>query len=123
MQAKPFRFGPVALANSVGNLLNPGTTTGGVNCTAAPNDKLMVLLTHIRIVNKTAGAITFSLYVGGTGGSAAGTEFMGTAKSVPANDAVDWYGRMPLSTTDFLTGLASAATSLTIEGEGELLVA
>ena len=28
---RAFRFGPVSVANSVGNLLNPPTTTGGVN--------------------------------------------------------------------------------------------
>jgi hypothetical protein len=120
MQQKKFRFGPVALANAAANILNPGTTTGGTNCTAAPYDKLRIILTHIRIVNKTGGAVTFSLYIGATGGSAAGTEFMGTAVSVPANSYVDWYGCLPLDTTDFLSGLASAAASLTIEGEGEL---
>lgn len=120
MQQKPFRFGPVALPNAAGNILNPGTTAGGVNCTAAPYDKLRLIITHIRVVNKTGGAATFSLYIGATGGSAAGTEFMGTAKNVPANDAIDWYGRVPLDVADFLSGLASAAATLTIEGEGEI---
>jgi hypothetical protein len=123
MQMKPFRFGPVAVANAAANILNPGTTTGGVNCSAAPYDKLRIILTHIRIVNKTAGAVTFSGYIGATGGSAAGTEFLGTALSIAANSYVDWYGRVPLDTTDFFSGLASAATSLTIEGEGEIGVA
>ena len=120
---KPFRFGPVAMANAAADILNPGTTTGGVNCTAAPNDKLFVKLTHISIVNKTAGAITFSLYLGATGGSAAGTEVIGTAKSVAANDTFNWYGSLVIDTTKFLSGLASAATSLTIQGDGEIGVA
>lgn len=120
---KAFRFGPVAIASSVGNLLNPGTTTGGVNSTAAPYDKLRITLRHIRVVNKTAGAVSFSLYIGATGGSAAGTEFFGKDLSVPANSYVDWYGVLPLDNADFLTGVASAATSLTIQGEGELGVA
>ena len=123
MQNKAFRFGPIAIANAAGNLLNPGTTTGGVNSTASPYQNLRIILTHIRIVNKTGGAVTFSLYIGATGGSAAGTEFMGTATSVPGASAVDWYGRVPLDVADFLSGLASAATSLTIEGEGEIGVA
>jgi hypothetical protein len=82
-----------------------------------------IILTHIRIVNKTAGAVTFSLWIGATGGNAAGTEFMGTGYSVPANSAVDWYGRLPLISTDFLVGGASAATSLSIQAEGEIGIA
>lgn len=124
MNNKPFRFGPVALSNTLTtNILNPGTTTGGTASTSAPYDKLRIIIRHIRIVNKTAGAVTFSLYIGATGANAAGTEFMGTATSVPANSYVDWYGAVPLDTTDFLVGGASAATSLTIQGEGEIGVA
>lgn len=123
MQNKKFRFGPVALANAAANILNPGTTTGGVNATAAPYDKTRIILTHIRIVNKTAGAVTCTLFIGATGGSAAGTEFGFNGYSIPANSYVDWNGSMPLDTPDFLTGLASAATSLTIQGEGEVGIA
>jgi hypothetical protein len=121
---KSFRFGPVALSNTLTtNILNPGTTTGGVASTSAPYSNLRIIIRHIRIVNKTAGAVTFSLYIGATGANAAGTEFMGTAYPVPANSAVDWYGGMPLDVADFLVGGASAATSLTIQGEGEIGVA
>jgi hypothetical protein len=123
-QAKAFRFGPIALTTTLTtNLLNPGTTTGGVNCTASPNANLRIILNHIRIVNKTGGAVTFTLYLGATGANAAGTEFIGTAISVPANSPYDWYGRVPMDVADFLVGGASANTSLTIQGEGELLVA
>lgn len=115
-----FRFGPVALTNAAANYLNPGTTTGGVNCTGAPFDKLYIVLTHIRVVNKTAGAVTVSLFIGATGGSAAGTEFAWSGYPVPANNWIDWYGNMRLSQADFLTGLAGANTSLTIQGEGEI---
>lgn len=121
---KTFRFGPVALSSTLTtNILNPGTTTGGVASTSAPYDKLRITLRHVRIVNKTAGAVTFSLYVGATGANAAGTEFIGTGLSVAANSAFDWYGLFPLDTTDFLVGGASAGTSLTINGEGEIGVA
>ena len=65
--------------------------------------------------------MTFTLYVGATGGSAAGTELFG-AKSVAANDTYDWYTNLKMVSTDFLTGLASAATSLTIVVEGEQVV-
>lgn len=124
MQAKPFRFGPVALTTTLTtNILNPGTTTGGVNATSSPYDKTRILLKHIRIVNKTASAATFSLYIGATGANAAGTEFIGTALSVAANSAFDWYGMIPLDTADFLVGGSGTATALTIQGEGEVTIA
>lgn len=118
MQNRPYKFGPAALAAAAANIVNPGTVTGGVNSLSGNN--LRIILTHIRILNKTGVAATFSLFIGATGGSAAGTEFMGSATSVPANSAVDWYGRIPLEVADFLTGLASGAATLTIEGEGEI---
>lgn len=123
MQSVPFRFGPVALTTTLTtNILNPGTTTGGVACTAAPYDKLKIILTHIRIVNKTGSAATVSLWIGATGANAAGSEFAWQAKSVPANDSIDWYGRVPLAQADFLVGGAGTTTALSIQGEGELLV-
>lgn len=115
---KVFRFGPLALSNTLTtNILNPATTTGGTNGGAAAQ---YIILRHIRIVNKTAGAVTFSLYLGATGANAAGTEIIGTAYSVAANSAFDWYGVLRLDSADFLVGGASAATSLTIQGEGEV---
>ena len=120
MQNKKFRFGPVALPNAVANLLNPPTATGGVNGGSSPQ---YIILRHLRIVNKTASAATFTLYLGATGGSAAGTEVVGFGKSVAANDYEDWYGELRIDSVDFLTGLASAAATLTIQGEGEIGVA
>lgn len=116
---KVIRFGPAALANAAANILNPPTLTGGTGL-AGTNTNSYLIIRHIRIVNKTAGAATFSLYIGATGGSAAGTEFMGTATNVPANSQVEWFGMVRLEPADFLSGLASAATTLTIQGEGEL---
>lgn len=121
MQATPFRFGPLALTNTLTtNILNPGTTTGGTNSGTGSN--LRIVLKHIRIVNKTAGAVTFSLYLGATGANAAGTEIIGTALSIAANNAYDWYGYLKLDPADFLVGGASANTSLTIQGEGEITI-
>ncbi len=88
---------------------------GGGNGNAAP--LIRDVVTHIRITNKTAGAVTASLYVGATGGSAGGTEVL-LGYSVAANGVYDWYGRLPLLAADYLSGLASAATSLTITVEG-----
>lgn len=116
---KVVRFGPVALGASVANLINPPTITGGTGL-AGTNANTYVILRHIRVLNKTSSAATFSLFVGATGGSAAGTEFFGSSLSVPANSYVDWYGLLRLDTADFLTGLASAATTFTLEAEGEI---
>lgn len=118
---KIFNFGPVALTNTLTtNILNPPAASGGVNAGSSGN---YIILRHIRIVNKTAGAVTFSLWKGATGANAAGTEVVGTGLSVAANSAYDWYGIMRFDTSDFLVGGASANTSLSIQGEGEIGVA
>jgi hypothetical protein len=117
---KNFRFGPVAMsATLTTNILNPNITSlvGPVGYTQT---QPYLLIRHIRIVNKTAGAVTFSLYLGASAGNVAGTEVIGTALSVPANSAYDWYGLLRLDAADFLVGGASAGTSLTIQGEGEI---
>ena len=116
---KIVRFGPVAISNVAANIVNPPTVSGGVGL-AGTNAATYLVLRHIRIVNKTGVAATASLYIGASGGSTAGTEFLGTALSVPANSYSDWYGMVRLDTGDFLSGLASAANTLTIEGEGEI---
>ncbi len=119
-QNKAVRFGPIALTNTLTtNILNPGTTTGGVGMPGTSTN-LYFLIKHLRILNKTSGAVTFSLYIGATGANLAGTEFLGLGKSVPANDYVDWYGMLTMDIADFLVGGASAGTSLVIQGEGEL---
>lgn len=118
---KVFRFGPIALtATLTTNLLNPTTAAGGVNSGAS---SAYIVLKHIRIVNKTAGAVTCSFWLGATGGNVAGTEVIGIGLSVPANSYIDWYGLMRLDAADFLVGGASALTSLSMQGEGEIGVA
>lgn len=118
---KTFRFGPVALTNTLTtNILNPPTATGGVN---GGSSAMYIVLKHIRIVNKTVGAVTCSFWLGATGANAAGTEVIGQGLSVAANSFVDWYGLLRLDSADFLVGGASALTSLSIEGEGEIGVA
>ena len=62
--------GPAALANAAANVYNQGS------------DMLYTVIRHIMIVNKTGAAATFRLFVGATGGSAAGTEVVGFDKSV-----------------------------------------
>jgi len=117
---KIFNFGPVALTNTLTtNILNCNVTSvaGPVGFTMT---QPYIVLRHLRIVNKTAGAVTFSLWRGATGGNAAGTEVVGQGTSVAANSSYDWYGVMRFDSGDFLVGGASAATSLSIQGEGEI---
>src|SRR5258705_10766932 len=115
---KTFRFGPIALTNTLTtNLLNPATATGGVNGGASAQ---YIILKHIRIVNKTGGAVTCSFWLGATGGNVAGTEVIGIGLSIAANSFADWFGWLRLDSADFLVGGASAGTSLSIQGEGEI---
>lgn len=115
---KIFNFGPIALTTTLTtNLLNPATAMGGVN---AGSSGQYIVLRHIRIVNKTGSAATFSLWRGATGANAAGTEVVGQGQSVAANSYFDWYGVMRFDTTDFLVGGAGTSSALSIQGEGEI---
>lgn len=119
----PFSFGPVAMsATLTTNILNPPTTTGGVGIPATHYAKTRIRLRRIRILNKTASPATFSLWIGGTGGNVAGTEFLGTGLTVPANGGVEYSMLKVLTTSDFLVGGASAGSTLTIEGDGDIEV-
>jgi hypothetical protein len=119
-QQKQEIFGPVALsATLTTNIIAPAAAgAGGVGYTATAD---RIRLKHIRIVNKTASPHNFTLFKGATGANAAGTEVVGVAKVIAANDVYDWYGDMVLEGTNgFLVGGADAGTSLTFEAEGEI---
>ena len=102
-----------------GNLLVALTTTYTTDL-LNPASGLIYVIKHVRILNKTGAAQTFRLFKGASATNAAGSEFMGYDKSVPANDSVDWYGQLKLSSTDFLVGGADAATSLTLEADYDI---
>lgn len=111
---------PIALtATLTTNIFNCGVTSmsGPVGFTVG---QPYVIFRHIRISNKTGSAATFSLWKGLTGANTAGTEFLDTGKSVPANDGVDFYGIWRFDSTDFLVGGAGTATALTITLDGEI---
>lgn len=115
---KTFRFGPIALTTTLTtNILNPATATGGVN---AGSSSQYIILRHLRFVNKTAGAVTVSLWLGATGGNVAGTELIVQGYSIAANSVYDWYGILRLDAADFMVGGSNTATALSIEGEGEV---
>lgn len=111
---------PVALTNTLTtNILNPAVTSvaGPVGMTMT---QPYLIIRHIRILNKTGTAATFSLWKGATGANAAGTEIIGTATSVAANSAYDWYGQMRIDAADFIVGGSGTTTALTIQFEGEI---
>lgn len=117
---KAFRFGPVLLGTSIANLLNPPSTTGGVG---AGSPATFITLRHIQITNVTGSSATYSMYLGATGGSAAGTQVVGAGKTVLANSVDHWYGALRIDLADFLTGIAGTANALTVTGEGEIGIA
>lgn len=98
--------GPAYLSNTVGNVYNPVANTFGV-------------MTKIHIANTDSSSHTFTLYIGGTGGSTGGTE-IAKGVTVAANSYVDIYCQTRMATTDFLSGLADAASHVTITVEGEV---
>lgn len=96
--------GPAYISNSAANIYTPPAAT------------IITYIYQIHVANKTAGPVTYTLYIGATGGSAGGTEITGLSHSVAAAGEHDLYfpSGLALKSTDFLTGIASAATSLTI---------
>ena len=104
-------YGPAALSSTLTtNVYNQGSAL------------IYDVIKHIHIANKTGAAATFSLWLGATGGNAAGTELF-SAVNVPANSPWDWYGNLKMLNTDFLVGGSGTAAALTITIEGEQLVA
>jgi hypothetical protein len=85
---------------------------------AAPAAGLFNTIRHVHVANVTGGPLTFRLFLGATGGSAGGTELF-RDKNVPANDAFDYWCATPQKSTDYLSGLASAANGLVITIDGE----
>lgn len=119
MQNKSFRTGPVALSNAAANILNGNVAalTGPVGITLT---QPVLTVKKVTVVNKTAAAHTVSLYIGATAGSAAGTEYLFNAYSIPANSYVERFCNTRLESADFLSGLADVVTALTVEIEGEV---
>lgn len=120
MQNTPLKLGPVALTVTLTtNIMNTNVTSlaGPVGITLS---QPYAIMTHIRVVNKTGSAATVSLWKGATGANTAGTEYLWSATSVPANSYVDWYGRDKFTNSDFLVGGAGTGTALTLQGEGEI---
>lgn len=120
---KTINIQPAVIASAAANILNFAITSlsGPVGFTAT---QPYVVLNHVRIVNTTTAAISVSLWKGGTGAHAAGTEWMLSAYTIASNGSganfVDIYPiRARFDSTDFLVGSASA-TGLTLVAAGEI---
>lgn len=115
---KTINIQPVAIPVAVGNLLNCAITSlsGPVGLSLT---QPYLIINHMRIINYSGSAISVTLYKGASGGSAAGTQILGGV-SIPANSYIDVYGKLRLDSTDFLTGVASAANAAVLQAEGEV---
>lgn len=89
---------PQALGTGVANLYNPPANETTRN---------------IHVANEGVVPATFSIWLGATGASAAGTALFKTV-SVPIGGYVDWPYPLKLTTASFLTGQASVAATLTV---------
>lgn len=117
-QNKLIRIGPVSLSATLGtDILSPPTSAGGAGL---PAQTPHVTLKHVRIVNRTGSAASFSLWLGSSGANVAGTEVIGIGKSISANDAFDWYGLLKIKAGEYLVGGASVSNALTFEAEAEI---
>jgi hypothetical protein len=116
---KVLNIEPIALATSIANLLNCAiaSLSGPVGYT---QNQPYILITHVSAMNKTASIVTVTCYKGATGASAAGTECFFAAAAVPANSSLDWDGEMRFDAADFLTGLASAGSAITLTIDAEI---
>lgn len=100
--------GPAYLAAAAADIYTPPAAT------------IFTIIRHIRLVNKDASARTATLYVGATGGSAGGTEILKDwSIAVGGEKDIFFQPGLRMSSTDFLTGLASAANAITITVMGE----
>jgi hypothetical protein len=107
-----WKAGPAAMAVSA-------TDIAGVNPAANTYRKIY----HIHIANTAGASSTVQLFVGATGGSAAGTELV-KSKTIAANDVLDMYfpSGLRIVAADFLSGIASATTNvITVTGESFVL--
>lgn len=98
------RFGPGYVAASATNIYNPAANLVGY-------------IYHIRLVNKDSAARTVTLYLGATGGSAGGTELLKDWSIAVAGEKDLYFPNgLKVTTTDFLTGIASAANAIVLTG-------
>lgn len=107
---KPFKDGPSYVADAAADLY------------VAPTGQ-SALVRHIRLVNKSAGAIVCTVYLGSTGGSTGGTELFD--ESIPADSARDVYfpSGLEITTATYISAVAGTASTIVATITGELYAA
>lgn len=110
MEGKPFKDGPAYVANAAANLYNPGSGT-------------IANIYQIHLVNTGAGTNNVKLYIGASAGSTGGTEICD--KDITTLDHLDIYfpNGLPITNSDFITGVADTASEVACTIIGELEVA
>ena len=102
--------GPVAIGTGVANVFNETDT------------KMKTVLRQVHVVNTTDNDGDFTLYLGLTGGSAAGTELYSKQK-VKARAVFNDYIEIPLASTDFISGKATATgLVITLSGDQDVII-
>lgn len=127
MQNKPLNFEPAFLATASlstlgANLLNSSVTTlspGGIGFTGT---QPYVIVKHLKITNTlTTTAVFVTLFKGASLGSAAGTQFLWTSVSLPAQGGyLDDYGSHRFDSGDYLTGYCNLPQAVVINMDGEI---
>ena len=120
-QNKIINIQPIALSTTLTtNLLNCalGSLSGPVGMSLS---QPYLLLKAIFIVNRTGSAATVSLWKGATGANTAGTEFLASGLSIPANSVYPIYPQNArLDSGDFLVGGSNTASALTLNISAEV---
>lgn len=121
---KTVRFGPVQLSSTNATTLIAMKFTSLSGPSGWTATQPYAIIRHIRLVNTSSSAATASLFVGAAATATAGTEFLGSALSVPGNSYVDWYGMLRLdggaSTAECLCGGSGTNDVITLIAEGEV---
>ncbi len=103
--------GPAYISNGAANIYVPSSALIYGN------------IKQIHIANVTASAATFTLYIGGTGGSTPGTELESVYSIAAHGDFDRYFANLKLVSTTFLTGICETGSSkLTITVIGEEVV-
>jgi hypothetical protein len=119
---KILSFQPAYVPAAAANLLNCNVTSLA-GPTGYTQTQPYLLVKHIKLLNKDTAARLVTLYKGATGASVGGTEFAFDNVSIPAQGSVEWFGQARFDAADFLTGVADAASKVTINIDGEIGVA
>ena len=99
------RYGPAYLAAAAADILSQSDATKFIE------------IRRIHLNNTQTSSSTFTLFIGASGGSSAGTALY-TTKLIPSNDVfIDWR-LLKLLSTEYLTGFCpTGANRVTIEIE------